>query len=81
MHTKLWPGKLKGRDDSEDLGVGRKITEQILWKRWEGVDWAHMAQDRSQWQDLMNMVMKMGNFLTRQVTISFSRRTLLHVVS
>jgi hypothetical protein len=26
---------------------------------WEGVDWIHLAQDRDQWQDLLNKVMKL----------------------
>jgi len=25
---------------------------------WENIDWTHLAQDRDQWQTLMNMVMK-----------------------
>jgi len=24
--------------------------------RWEVVDWIHLAQDRDQWQDVVNMV-------------------------
>jgi hypothetical protein len=24
---------------------------------WEGVDWMHLAQDRDQWQAVVNMVM------------------------
>jgi len=54
---------------------------------WEGVDWIHLAQDRDQWQALVNMVrylwvtLNVGNFLTSQVTLSFSRGTLLHGVS
>jgi hypothetical protein len=37
---------------------------------WEGVDWTHLAQDRDQWQALVNTVMnlrvpyKEGHFLT-----------------
>jgi len=44
---------------------------------WEGVDWMHLAQNRDQWQALVNTVMnfrvpqKAENFLTRSVTISF----------
>jgi hypothetical protein len=26
---------------------------------WEGVDWIHLAQDRDQWQALVNMVMNL----------------------
>jgi hypothetical protein len=26
--------------------------------RWEDVDWIHLAQDRDQWRDLVNTVMK-----------------------
>jgi hypothetical protein len=37
---------------------------------WEGVEWMHLAQDRDQWQAVVNTVMnlwitqKVGNFLT-----------------
>jgi hypothetical protein len=31
-----------------------------LWEiGWEGVDWMHLAQDRDQWQALVNMVMNL----------------------
>jgi hypothetical protein len=26
---------------------------------WEGVDWIHLAQDRDQWQALVNMVINL----------------------
>jgi hypothetical protein len=26
---------------------------------WEGVDWFHLAQDRDQWQDLVNTAMNL----------------------
>jgi len=26
---------------------------------WEGVDWMHLAQNRDQWQELVNMVMNL----------------------
>jgi hypothetical protein len=38
---------------------------------WESMGWVHMAQDRDQWQALVNTVMnlqvpqRVGNFLTR----------------
>jgi len=57
------------------------LTE--IW--WDGVEWMHMAQDRNHWWIFVSMVMnlwvpqKAGNFLD-WVMISFSRRTLPHVV-
>jgi len=50
------------------------------------VYWMHLAEDRNQWWALVNTVMslqtgwKAGNFLS-WVTVSFSRRTVLHGVS
>jgi hypothetical protein len=44
-------------------------TTQKIRCRWEGMDWRHLAQDRDQWQSLVNMIMnfhipeKVGNFL------------------
>jgi hypothetical protein len=49
---------VKGRDHSEDLGIDRKIIRMDLREiGWEGVDWIHLAQDRDQWQALVNMIM------------------------
>jgi hypothetical protein len=51
------------------------------------VDWIHLAKDRDRWRAVVNAVMnlqfskQMGNFLTSCMTISFSRRALLHGVS
>jgi len=50
---------------------------------WECVGWSYLAQNRDQWQFLVNMVMnfrvsqKARCFLNKRATISFSRRTLL----
>jgi hypothetical protein len=46
------------------------ILMDLRETEWEGVDRIHLAQDRDQWQALVNMVMnlwvpqKAGNFLT-----------------
>jgi hypothetical protein len=51
------------------------------------VDWIHLAQDRDQWQAVVNTVMYLrvpynaGNFLSSWVTISLSMITLLHGVN
>jgi hypothetical protein len=44
----------------EDLSIdGRIILEWVLEKRWQIVDWIHLAQDRDQWQALVNTVMNL----------------------
>jgi hypothetical protein len=54
---------------------------------WKVVDWVHLLQDRAQWRTPVNTEMnfrvplKAGNFLTSWVTVSFSRRTLLHGIT
>jgi hypothetical protein len=50
-----------GRDHSEDPGVdGKMILEWILREMgWEGVEWIHLAQDRDQWQAVVNTVMNL----------------------
>jgi hypothetical protein len=51
------------------------------------VNWIHLAQDRDQVVgpcehcNEASGSIKAGNFLTSWMTVSFSRRTLLHVVS
>jgi hypothetical protein len=42
--------------------------------RWEGVGRIHLAQDRDQWQAMVNMIM------TSSVTFSFLKRTILNGV-
>jgi hypothetical protein len=36
--------------------------------RWEFVDWIHLAEDRNQWQALVNMVMNFGFHKRRAVS-------------
>jgi hypothetical protein len=57
-------GRSRRRQDDNIRMVLREVDR-------EGVDWIHLAQDRDQWQALVNTVMnlqvpqKAGNFLTR----------------
>jgi len=41
----------RGREDNIRMDL-REIG-------WEGVDWTHLAEDRDQWQALVNMVMNL----------------------
>jgi hypothetical protein len=54
---------------------------------WGSMDWIHLAQDRHQYLDHVNTIMKlrvpenMGKFFSIYATGGFSRRTQLHGVS
>jgi hypothetical protein len=51
-----------------------------------GINWINLAQDRQQWQDLLNTVMNirintiLGNFMNSLTTGGFSRSTPVHRV-
>jgi hypothetical protein len=86
---KIFVGKPEGK---RPLGRPRrrwedKIRMDLKEIGWKGVDWLHLAQDRDQGQDLLSTVLNLRiplkgrTFLTVGVTISFSRRALLHGVS
>jgi hypothetical protein len=52
VYTVFWLENLKGKYQSEDLGIhGRIILEWILGEiGWKIVDLMHLAQDRVQWR-------------------------------
>jgi hypothetical protein len=72
-----------------NLGVdGKVIFQWILVKvGWVFVDCMHLAQDRNQWWTVLSRVMNLWvpytarNLLTNWVTVSYSRRPLLHGIS
>jgi hypothetical protein len=58
------------------------IRKDLRETEWEVVDWIHLAQDRDHWEDLVKTILHIaGKFVTRSVTVSFLRRSLLHGVS
>jgi hypothetical protein len=70
--TNIWSEKLKGRDQSEDLGVGRKkILEDLREVGRKVLNWTSLDQDTDQWRILMSIVLnlrvpyKAEHFLTR----------------
>jgi hypothetical protein len=76
-------GRKTWRYYSEDLGVDGEILLEWILEIWrEVVDWIYAVQDMDQWRAVVSTVMnlrvplKVWNFLTRWVTVSFSRRTL-----
>jgi hypothetical protein len=63
-------GKPEGRRPLRKLRYRRKDIKMDLNERgYENVDWVHLAQDKDQWQALVNTVMSLrvpwnaGNFL------------------
>jgi hypothetical protein len=46
MYKIFWLEILKGREHSEDLGVGMDLREIV----WEVVEWMHLGQNSDQWR-------------------------------
>jgi hypothetical protein len=70
MRSKFWFENLKERDHLKDVGVdGKIILEWIQGNRVGSGNWIHLAQDRDQWQILLDILMNPqfsrngGNFL------------------
>jgi hypothetical protein len=64
MRTKFWLESLKGRDQSEDLGMDGRIgynikmnLREIGFGHLEVVDWIILVQDRDRWRALVNTVL------------------------
>jgi hypothetical protein len=60
MHTGFWWERQK---EERPLGRPRHrwedITTDLREKGWDGMDRIHLAQDRDQWRDLVNVVMNL----------------------
>jgi hypothetical protein len=60
MHTKFGSENLKGRDHSKDRNRRKdNIRIDLMEIGWEGVEWMYLPQDRDQWRDFVNAVMKL----------------------
>jgi len=58
IHTKHLSEVAKEGDPLGYLGIDVRVSEWIS-KRWEGVGWIHVAQDKDQWRALVRTVMKL----------------------
>jgi hypothetical protein len=56
VHTGIWWGKLKERDQLEDQGVNGvdNIRMDLQGVECGGVDWIDVAQNRDRWRALVN---------------------------
>jgi hypothetical protein len=62
------------------------IKTDLRDMRWGGMDWIDVVQDRDQWRDLVNTVMRLqvpqiAGKLSTFTTGDFSRRAQLHNVN
>jgi hypothetical protein len=87
IHTNLWSVNLKGPLGGPRPRWKDNVKINIEGRGYEGVDWIHPTQDRAQWQILVSTALnirlhiKCGKFSACLTTISFSRRTLLRLVT
>jgi hypothetical protein len=54
MSIGFWWKKLNARDRLEDI-CRRRITYICILKKFEGVDWIQLAQNRDRWRALVNV--------------------------
>jgi hypothetical protein len=53
--------------------VGDIIEMDLMGIGWAVVGWIYLAEDVGMWQVFVNMVINLGNLLTGQGSISYSR--------
>jgi hypothetical protein len=49
----------KKRDHWEDQDVDGWTILKLILKRWDGMDWIDLAENRDQWRALVNAVMNL----------------------
>ena len=57
VHTGFWWGKVRQRDNLQDLGLDGNIILKLIVKKWdEGMEWIYLAQYRGRWWVLVSAV-------------------------
>jgi hypothetical protein len=46
LHIQLWWENLRERDHLEDVGLDGRIILEWIIKKWLGMDWIYVAEDR-----------------------------------
>lgn len=70
VHAEFQWGNLGERHHLEELVVGGKILLKLVFRKWVGLNWTDVAQDRDKQHAVVNTVMNLqvsqhvGNFLT-----------------
>jgi hypothetical protein len=59
MHIGYWWEIQKKRDRWEDQEEGGWTILKWILRRYDGMDWIDLAQDRGQWRALVNTVMNL----------------------
>jgi len=60
LHTGLWWGNLRERDNLENRDVDERIILSWIFRKWDGgMDWFDVAQDRDRWRALVYAVINL----------------------
>jgi hypothetical protein len=59
VHTGFWWGDLREGDHFGDPGVDGRMILKWIFKKWDGMDWIELAEDRDRWRAVVNAVMNL----------------------
>jgi hypothetical protein len=59
VRTGFWWGDMREGDDLGDPGLGGRIILKWIFKKWVGMDWIELVQDRDRWWAVVNAVVNL----------------------